>query len=115
MNRSFVQPLAKAVEAPPTTGAPDRREADDQENHQMVRVGSVRAWAEHDCQSAPSDVLKNIVKRGELARRRSDAKGPPVSFVDKNGERTGTRSGMLASYPRPWAAGSLRADRGRGA
>ena len=39
-------------------------------------------------QSASADVLKDIVKRGEL-RVAVQTQGPPVSFVDKNGERTG--------------------------
>ena len=39
-------------------------------------------------QSASADVLKEIVKRGEL-RVAVQTQGPPVSFVDKHGERTG--------------------------
>ena len=39
-------------------------------------------------QSASADVLKDIVKRGEL-RVAVQTQGPPVSFIDKNGERTG--------------------------
>ena len=39
-------------------------------------------------QSASADVLQDIVKRGEL-RVAVQTQGPPVSFVDKNGERTG--------------------------
>ena len=39
-------------------------------------------------QSASADVIKDIVKRGEL-RVAVQTQGPPVSFVDKNGTRTG--------------------------
>ncbi len=39
-------------------------------------------------QSASADVLKDIVKRGEL-RVAVQTQGPPVSFVDKTGARTG--------------------------
>lgn len=39
-------------------------------------------------QTATADVLEDIVKRGEL-RVAVQTQGPPVSFVDKNGERTG--------------------------
>jgi len=39
-------------------------------------------------QAASADVLKDIVKRGEL-RVAVQTQGPPVSFVDKNGNRTG--------------------------
>ena len=39
-------------------------------------------------QSASADVVNDIVKRGEL-RVAVQTQGPPVSFVDKNGERTG--------------------------
>ncbi len=39
-------------------------------------------------QSALADALNDIVKRGEL-RVAVQTQGPPVSFVDKNGERTG--------------------------
>ena len=38
--------------------------------------------------SASADVVDDIVKRGEL-RVAVQTQGPPVSFVDKNGERTG--------------------------
>ncbi len=37
---------------------------------------------------ARADAVKDIVKRGEL-RVAVQTQGPPVSFVDKNGERTG--------------------------
>ncbi len=37
---------------------------------------------------ASADVVQDIVKRGEL-RVAVQTQGPPVSFVDKNGERTG--------------------------
>ena len=39
-------------------------------------------------QTASADVVSEIVKRGEL-RVAVQTQGPPVSFVDKNGERTG--------------------------
>ena len=39
-------------------------------------------------QSVSADVVKDIVKRGEL-RVAVQTQGPPVSFIDKNGERTG--------------------------
>ncbi len=38
--------------------------------------------------SASADVVQDIVKRGEL-RVAVQTQGPPVSFVDKDGERTG--------------------------
>ncbi len=38
--------------------------------------------------SATADVVKDIVKRGVL-RVAVQTQGPPVSFVDKNGDRTG--------------------------
>jgi polar amino acid transport system substrate-binding protein len=38
--------------------------------------------------TASADVVKEIVKRGEL-RVAVQTQGPPVSFVDKNGARTG--------------------------
>jgi len=38
--------------------------------------------------TASADVIEDIVKRGEL-RVAVQTQGPPVSFVDKNGERTG--------------------------
>jgi len=38
--------------------------------------------------AAKADVIDNIVQRGEL-RVAVQTQGPPVSFVDKNGERTG--------------------------
>ena len=38
--------------------------------------------------SASADVVQDIVKRGEL-RVAVQTQGPPVSFVDKSGERTG--------------------------
>ena len=37
---------------------------------------------------ASADVVDDIVKQGEL-RVAVQTQGPPVSFVDKNGERTG--------------------------
>ena len=37
---------------------------------------------------AGADVVEDIVKRGEL-RVAVQTQGPPVSFIDKNGKRTG--------------------------
>ncbi len=39
-------------------------------------------------QMATADVVSDIIKRGEL-RVAVQTQGPPVSFIDKNGERTG--------------------------
>jgi len=39
-------------------------------------------------QSASADVVKDIVKRGEL-RVAVQTQGPPISYVDTNGNRTG--------------------------
>ena len=37
---------------------------------------------------ANADVVEDIIKRGEL-RVAVQTQGPPVSFIDKNGKRTG--------------------------
>ena len=43
---------------------------------------------------ASADVVDDIIARGEL-RVAVQTQGPPVSFVDKNGERTGFASGVV--------------------
>ncbi len=46
-------------------------------------------------QSASADVLKDIVKRGEL-RVAVQTQGPPVSYVDTKGNRTGFAVELVA-------------------
>ncbi len=54
----------------------------------MLKLGVCALGISLFAQSAIADVLKEIVKRGEL-RVAVQTQGPPVSFVNKNGERTG--------------------------
>ena len=54
----------------------------------MIGLGLCALGLSAFVQPASADVLKDIVKRGELWVA-VQTQGPPVSFVDKNGERTG--------------------------
>ncbi len=54
----------------------------------MIGLGLCALGLSAFVQPASADVLLDIVKRGELWVA-VQTQGPPVSFVDKNGERTG--------------------------
>ena len=54
----------------------------------LLTTGLVALGLSVSAQTASADVLDDIIKRGEL-RVAVQTQGPPVSFVDKNGERTG--------------------------
>lgn len=55
---------------------------------QLLRAGGILALCLGVSGAASADVVQDIVKRGEL-RVAVQTQGPPVSFVDKNGARTG--------------------------
>ncbi len=54
----------------------------------LLTTGAILALSIVAQGSASADVVEDIVKRGEL-RVAVQTQGPPVSFVDKNGARTG--------------------------
>ena len=82
-------PLAKAAKAPSTAGANDQREMGKMNKiTKLLGLGLCALGLSVLAQSASADVVQDIVKRGEL-RVAVQTQGPPVSYVDTKGNRTG--------------------------
>ncbi len=61
----------------------------------MIGLGLCALGLSVIAQSASADVVSDIVKRGEL-RVAVQTQGPPVSYVDTNGNRTGFAVELVA-------------------
>ena len=81
--------MDKVAKALSTTGAKHQREIGEMKRFtKLFGLGMCALGLSVFAQSASADVVSDIVKRGEL-RVAVQTQGPPVSYVDTNGNRTG--------------------------